>query len=191
MIYKNPVEPPELPQMSVCNNTSLSYAANELIGNFGGSATAGFGLQSHWDKIAEESRISKNACIKQEELEKYQRINSVLPTQSYSNVVAKPVLEEKPMAAVKFRLVRVFIVDADDNVPLNKRILKMSEEQLTDATDQELFMSLNLTPVLEEHNANRVKMLDKAASKAAGKDIFLEPIRIRDLKMVVTSIAEF
>lgn len=89
------------------------------------------------------------------------------------------------------RIVRVFIVDSDENLTLEQRVIHSTEEKLTDQTDQELFMEIGVAPILKAHNELRAKTLDKKATNKAGKDVFLEPIRIRDLKMVVSSVAEF
>lgn len=89
------------------------------------------------------------------------------------------------------RIVRVFIVDPDDNIPLDKAILQDSEERLTDLTDQELFLEVGIKEILRNHNDYRKTLLDKKQTAKAGKDVFLEAIRIRDLKMLVTTIAEF
>jgi len=35
------------------------------------------------------------------------------------------------------------------------------------------------------------EVLTREASKRAGKDVFLDPARIRDLKMVVVTVAQF
>lgn len=99
-------------------------------------------------------------------------------------------IKEKDMAD-KRRIVQVFICDPNDNIPLDKALLSQGEQKLTDATDQELFYEISIKELLDKHNALRAKTLDKSATKKAGKDVFLEPIRIRDLKMIVTTVAEF
>jgi hypothetical protein len=91
----------------------------------------------------------------------------------------------------KRRIVQVFIADPDVNVPLEQSLLYKGEQKLTDATDQELFYEVPIVEILMKHNDKRVKMLDKEASKKAGKDICLEVARIRDLKMIITNIAQF
>lgn len=96
---------------------------------------------------------------------------------------------KETMAESKQRIVRVFIVDPDFRIPLNKAILFEAPEQLTDLTDQELFMEVNIKPILVEHNAYRTGLVDKTVKSE--KQVFLEPVRIRDLKMVVSTIAEF
>lgn len=96
--------------------------------------------------------------------------------------------KEKEVAA---RIVRVFIADTDENLAVEKRLLHTGEEKLTDATDQELFFEVEIKSALEKHNAIRVETLDKKATAKAGKDVFLEPIKIRDLKMVVINVATF
>lgn len=89
------------------------------------------------------------------------------------------------------RIVKVFIADPHQDVPMDKAVLYQSEEKFTDATDQELFFEVGIKDILDKHNSARVKWLDREATKRAGKDIHLEPIKIRELKMVVVNIATF
>jgi hypothetical protein len=98
---------------------------------------------------------------------------------------------EPIMADPKRRIVQVFIADSDANVPLEQSLLYKGEQKLTDATDQELFYEVPIVEILKAHNEKRIKMADKEASKRAGKDIMLEPAKIRDLKMIITNIAQF
>ena len=99
--------------------------------------------------------------------------------------------EEPTMASITRRIVQVFIADPNDNVPLTDSLLYKGDQKLTDATDQELFYEVPIIDILKAHNEKRVKMIDKEVSKKAGKDIFLEPAKIRDLKMIITNIAQF
>ena len=92
---------------------------------------------------------------------------------------------------VSMRFVKVFIVDPTDDLKLSQRVLHSGEEQLTDLTDQELFFELPIKALLDKHNAVRATVLNKKASERAGKDVFLEPVRVRDLKMNVTVVASF
>lgn len=89
------------------------------------------------------------------------------------------------------RLVKVFVADPNPNIPLDKALLYEGKEKFTDADDQELFFELNISQILEDHNKLRATLPDKPASQRAGKDIFLEPARVRDLRMVVVTIASF
>ena len=89
------------------------------------------------------------------------------------------------------RIVKVIIADTNDNLPLNKRVLYTGDEQLTDLTDQELFFEVPIAELLAKHNDTRKATVDKKASEKFGRDIFLEPVRIRDLKMVVVTVAQF
>lgn len=96
-----------------------------------------------------------------------------------------------PMANQPRRIVQVFIADTNENVPLEKSVLYSGDQKLTDLNDQELFFELPIADKLKEHNEARVKYLDKEASKRAGKDVFLDAAKIRDLKMLVVTIAQF
>ncbi len=89
------------------------------------------------------------------------------------------------------RIVQVFIADTNENVPLEESVLYTGTQKLTDATDTELFFEVPIVDLLKAHNEKRVKWTDKEASKRSGKDVFLDPVKIRDLKMVVVDIAKF
>ncbi|HEY1980712.1 MAG TPA: hypothetical protein VGH13_11545 [Xanthobacteraceae bacterium] len=84
------------------------------------------------------------------------------------------------------RIVQVFIADPNDNISLDDCLLFKSEEKLTDATDQELFFELDIKDMLEKHNEKRVKIVDK---KVKDRTEYLEPAKVRDLKMVVVTVA--
>jgi hypothetical protein len=86
------------------------------------------------------------------------------------------------------RLVQVFIADSNENVPLEQSLLYSGEQKLTDATDQELFFEIDIKGILEKHNEKRVKIVDK---KVKERTEYLEPAKIRDLKMVVVNVASF
>jgi len=101
-----------------------------------------------------------------------------------------PVTPKAPMPTA-IRIVKVFIADNNDNLPLEKRLLFSGSEQLTDLTDQELFFEVPIIVLLKAHNELRLATLDKAATAKAGRDVFLEAVRIRDLKMVVVTVASF
>lgn len=97
--------------------------------------------------------------------------------------------EKKEMAiSVNRRIVKVIIVDPDDRVPLDQCILYSGEEKLTDLTDQELFFEIEIKSLLDEHNKTRVKIIDKEIKERTEN---LEPIKIRDLRMVVIDVAKF
>lgn len=94
--------------------------------------------------------------------------------------------EKKPMPTR--RLVKVIIVDPNENVPLEDCVLYSGEEKMTDATDQELFFEIDIKNILDTHNAKRVKLIDKKVKERTEN---LEPAKIRDLKMVVVNVAAF
>jgi hypothetical protein len=89
------------------------------------------------------------------------------------------------------RIVKVFIADNNENLPLDKRVLYTGAEHLTDLTDQELFFEIAIAELLREHNRVRVTYRDKKAANTNGDPVLLEPARIRDLKMVVVTVASF
>lgn len=91
----------------------------------------------------------------------------------------------------KSRIVKVFIADPDENLPLEKRVIYSGEERLTDLDDQELYFEIPIKELLDKHNAARKATADKKASEKFGREIMLEAARIRDLKMVVVTVAAF
>lgn len=95
--------------------------------------------------------------------------------------------KEKPAMATR-RLVQVFIADPDENVPLDQSMLYQGEQKLTDATDQELFFEIDIKSAIDKHNAERIKIINK---KVKERTEYLEPAKIRDLKMVVVTVANF
>lgn len=96
----------------------------------------------------------------------------------------------KPKEKFVSRIVRVFIADPNESLPLDKRILYKSEEFHTDLTDQELFFEANPAAMLAKHNEYRITVMDKRLSNPQ-REVKLEPARIRDLKMVVVDVATF
>jgi len=92
------------------------------------------------------------------------------------------------MAKQLRRLVQVFIADPDENVPLESSLLYTGSQKLTDATDQELFFEIDIKGILEKHNDLRKTIVNK---KVKERTEHLEPIKVRDLKMVVVDVASF
>jgi len=97
--------------------------------------------------------------------------------------------QEAKMAEFNTRLVKVFIVDPNANLPLANRLLYQGDEKLTDLTDQELFFEVDINGLLAKHNEVRTKTEDKKANK--DKPVYLEAARVRDLKMQVVVLAQF
>jgi hypothetical protein len=116
---------------------------------------------------------------------------NTMATQAQVARVAKQILadvpkQEQPMS--QRRLVQVFIVDPNENIPLADCLLYRGSEQLTDLNDQELYFEIDVKRLLAEHNERRVKIVDR---KVKERTEYLEPAKVRDLKMVVTTIATF
>jgi hypothetical protein len=86
------------------------------------------------------------------------------------------------------RVVQVFIADTDENLELDDRLLYRGDQKLTDLTDQELFFEIDIKTIIDKHNAKRTTTLNK---KVKERVEYLEPVRIRELKMTVVDIAKF
>lgn len=105
--------------------------------------------------------------------------------------IANQLLQKEQQVMSNARIVKVFIADPNENLPLEKRVLYRGEEKLTDLTDQELFYEVAIADLLTKHNEYRKTVVDKKQAEKFGRDIFMEPARIRDLRMVVVDVAKF
>jgi hypothetical protein len=105
--------------------------------------------------------------------------------------IANQLLIQEQNTVSTARIVKVFIADPNDNLPLDKRVLYKGEEMLTDLTDQELFYEVPIADLLAKHNEYRKTVVDKKQAEKFGRDIFMEAARIRDLRMVVVDVAKF
>ena len=106
-----------------------------------------------------------------------------------AGVAAKPNFPQKAIPAM--RIVKVIIADTDENLPLDRRVIYTGPEHVTDLTDQELFYEIPIAELLAAHNKLRVETFNTRATVKLQRDVVLEPIRIRDLKMVVVTVASF
>lgn len=86
------------------------------------------------------------------------------------------------------RIVQVFIVDPDPNVPVGSCLLYEGKLHLTELTDQELYFEIDIKTMLDAHNGRRVQLRDK---RVKDREQMLEPARIRDLRMQIVTVATF
>lgn len=154
-----------LPQM-----TASTYVSNV----FDGMGTA-IGVPNNlgWQQQKLNENIVVEALRAQQELKQ----------QAKPQVVKLP--KEKPVGR---RIIKVIIIDPDEKVPLEKCVLYSGEEKLTDLNDQELFFEIDIKNKLDAHNEERKKLIDKSVKE---RKEHLEPIKIRDLRMVVVTVASF
>lgn len=111
-----------------------------------------------------------------------------LPSRNNPQQVALQAIQEALVAGTSFRYVQVFIADPNENIPLDQRVLYKGEPQITDLTDQELFYELDIKGILDKHNSARTGIVNKSVKD---RTEYLEAAKVRDLKMVVTTIASF
>lgn len=149
---------PELPTMMAMNYTSNTAGLEEVMAKIEAQRWQGNPLRSP----------AFNAAFTQ-------------------TITPQPQPKEIALATTR-RIVKVFVADPNENVPVDKCLLIQGEEKLTELTDQELFFELDIKAALEKHNAYRVTVRNKAVKE---REEFLEPARIRDLKMTVVTIAQF
>ena len=90
------------------------------------------------------------------------------------------------MAHLQLRKVQQFLTDPDDNIPLESRVLYEGDVFLTDESDQELIYRVPVQEILTKHNEYRVTVRDR---RYKDKEVFLEPARIRDLRLTTVTLA--
>jgi len=112
------------------------------------------------------------------------------PTSAHFQVLEVAPVEEGEAEDMR-RIVQVFIADTTEDIPLEFGLLYQGEPKFTDLTDEELFFEIGMKELLDKHNIVRTETLDKKATRKSGREVYLEPGRIRDLKMVVVDIAVF
>ena len=95
--------------------------------------------------------------------------------------------QEMPNMAVAIgrRVVQVFVSDPNPNLSLENCLLYKGDVQVTDLTDQELYFELDIRKLLADHNEKRTKTVDKTIKDRVE---YLEPAKIRDLKMSVVTV---
>jgi len=169
----------ELPTINNCSLVSNTYSGTMVDWTYRPELTqVGYPYRPQDYANVQLDKIMKDA-------ERFTRAHTILDS-------LQPTTKEKKMADKSSRrIVRVFIVDTDENIPLEKCLIFRGEEQFTDATDQELFFEVDIKNILEQHNTYRAGVLDKKQTNKLGKEIYLEPIKIRDLTMTVVNVATF
>lgn len=88
------------------------------------------------------------------------------------------------------RMVQIFVVDPDENLPVEARLLYAdAAPRMTDATDEELHFDLGLPELLAKHN--EVRERTPLREQEGERERFMKPARIRDLVIAVTTLAAF
>lgn len=168
--------------------TSSSYVSTPYTGVLSGSDTNTFTISTDSPPApVRRGAVATTYCVagnretreEMEMLRALQRQSFAFPRSETTNTLMSK------------RIVRVFLADTDENVPLAHSILHQTDEKLTDLNDQELYFEIPIQEVLRKHNELRATLPDKKASNRAGKDVFLEPVKIRDLRMTVVNITQF
>lgn len=153
--------PNEMPSLM-----ATSYAAANTV--FGGIANGGaFETFKAWEQPKDDAS---------------KRLAAILVANAAINKPKEADMSEKR------RLVRVLMVDPNDDVPVESALLYDSKEVFTDKTDQELYFDIPVVDILKAHNEKRTKLVNKAVKD---RTEYLEPARIRDLKMLVIALATF
>lgn len=159
------------PTMAKAMLSNSSYTGTQAMGqaNFISSSTR----NSQADALNQFYLTEEN----QKQVEKVRRA-----------IVRETPTKQEPTAMPNRRIVQVYIADPSDDVPLADAILYTGEQKMTDLTDQELFFEIDIRALLEAHNTKRTQIINK---KIKDRTEYLEPAKVRDLKMVVVDVASF
>lgn len=87
------------------------------------------------------------------------------------------------------RLVEIIAVDRDVNVPFDKAVIFQGERRITDLSDHELMFEAKLDEALATYNQYRVTVRDEDRSATARSDVYLKPLRLKDLRAIVITHA--
>jgi len=160
----------DFPHMAAAAYQNSNYTGEQMLGS------AAF--------ISNSARQQDEALEQLAALKSLQRGGIIMPDRDYRH--PSPTNQESIMPTR--RIVQVYIADPCEDVPLKDAILYTGEQKMTDLTDQELFFEIDIKGVLEAHNAKRTKLVNK---KVKDRTEYLEPAKVRDLKMVVVTVAGF
>lgn len=90
------------------------------------------------------------------------------------------------------RIVKIYIADDDENIPLEKRVLYESDMIHTDKTDQELLWPIDVESLLVAHNKYRATIKHAKYSQKQARDVFLLPLDgSRDLRIRIVQHVQF
>lgn len=98
---------------------------------------------------------------------------------------------EKTMS--NLRTLNLTLVDNHPDLKAAEKIvfqqLNYVSEHTDDQTIQQVLMTGDVESALAKHNDKRAKVVDKAILRNTGRDVFLEPVEIWDLKWQVVRVA--
>lgn len=163
----------DLPTITDASHSHSVYGASNL----------GLALSSHTGTAAALPFFGADVAAFDEQLVNNAMTRRMAPPAQLNQTPVKP--KEQHMGR---RLVQVFIADSNDNVPLDDAVLYSGYQKMTDLNDQELFFEIDIKSILAAHNVKRVTFVDKKVKERTEN---LEPAKIRDLKMVVVTVATF
>ncbi len=89
-------------------------------------------------------------------------------------LIAQPAQAAEPQK----RYISVWVIDQDENVPLDRSILYEKAMFFTDKTPDEIRADIPLANLLKKHNEYRITLKGK-------DDKILKPVRLRDIQIVI------
>lgn len=176
----------DMPSLAKSSRSTMSYGLGDLSAGSPFAGTAASSIFNANSSIFNANNLGGLMGAQQQSALTRTVSERRLSIDNGGAVKGKIISSKEPK--VTRRLVQVFIADPDEQVPLEDAVLYSGEQKLTDLTDQELFFEIDIKGVLASHNDKRVKIINK---KVKERTEFLDPIKVRDLKMVVVDVASF
>ncbi|MGL4993662.1 MAG: hypothetical protein ACRC6R_06000 [Bacteroidales bacterium] len=103
-----------------------------------------------------------------------------------------PIIEKKEevkMSVATRRVVDVMLMDNDKGLDVSMSLVAVYKGIVTEDTDavtvQEVMMNHNIAAKLKAHNEQRGKQIDKEIRDNHGTEVFLQPVKLKDLTWVV------
>jgi len=97
--------------------------------------------------------------------------------------------DEEPMTDL--RIVSIYVVDPDENLEPKDALVHIKENFMTDLTNEDILVDLELKEALANHNTKRIKIVDEDRSDDRGKEVMLKTVKIKDLIIKINTLQTF
>lgn len=108
------------------------------------------------------------------------------------DTLSTPIIEKKEdlkMSVATRRVVDVMLMDNDKGLDVSLSLVAVYKGIVTEDTDavtvQEVMMNHNISTKLKSHNEQRGKQVDMHIRATHGTEVFLQPVKLKDLTWVV------
>lgn len=107
-----------------------------------------------------------------------------------SSIISKKSTGEKDMATLNNRrTVVVELIDPDKGLPVEDSLVLRTKSLVTEDTDEvtirEVLMKFPVAQQLAKHNEKRATIVNEEILNRTGNEVFLRPVKLKDLQWVV------